>query len=67
MAKQPDVNNSKSSKPAKGMKNEDGREGGSKYNGQNKAAFSPKDCGVEPNNDSKPLDGKRKGLETGAY
>lgn len=56
----------KESKSKKGMKNEDGRLGGESYNSQHKAEFNPKET-YSPNDDSKPLDGSREGVEEGAY
>lgn len=56
------------SKGGKTLKNVDGREGGEKYNKQDKAAFDPK-LTFSPNEDVKQLNGgkNRPGKEEGAY
>jgi hypothetical protein len=79
MGKYSDVNPTTGARKGGGKKNEDGREGGSKYNRQcdsaadggpgmpsRKASKSAKET-YDPNADVKALDGNRKGLETGAY
>lgn len=50
------------------LKNVDGREGGEKYNKQEKAKFDPK-LTYAPNEDLRQLNGgkDREGLEEGAY
>lgn len=68
MSGMPDSSPSSGSKKANGMKNEDGREGGSKYNKQEKAKFDPK-LTFAPNEDVKQINGgkNRVGKEEGAY
>ena len=68
MSGMPDSSPSSGSKKAKGMKNVDGREGGEKYNKQDKAKFDPK-LTFSPNEDVKQINGgkNRPGKEEGAY
>jgi hypothetical protein len=65
MAGQKDSNPNVGGKPASGMKNEDSRVNGSKYNSQDKAPFKAK-LVLDPNADV-PSIGSSDGLETGAY
>lgn len=69
MSGMPDSSPSSGSKKAgKSLKNVDGREGGEKYNKQDKAPFDPK-LTFSPNEDVKQLNGgkNRPGKEEGAY
>jgi hypothetical protein len=65
VAKYSDSNPVAGAKSAKGMKNEDGRIGGAKYNKQDKAKMDAKQT-YDPNADVPHLPG-RPGLEKGAY
>lgn len=68
MSGMPDSSPSSGAKKGGGRKNVDGREGGEKYNKQEKAPFDPK-LTYSPNEDVKKLnDGKdMEGKEEGAY